>query len=387
MKSIILLIIIIKLLVFLVPVQSSSVAGQETLIGIVGRDYIILGTDSSRSSSISVTSSTVDKIKVIIDPFPFHDSHEHSYKNDEQQVIAIASAGDNADSERLLNHLTAHASSMEYQYLGCDVNCLYHGDIPKNANANVNSKINTNVNMNVNDITLSPGGLDAESIAYLARGMISQSLRSRGQLKTCLLVAGMVRSYESYEYTRQNHSNLEQRRSDEHEYEYNEDGHDGNDGNDENKEEHSSKGGNETNNSQSSSSSFSYRIQQQVQTAIKEYVDMNTNTNTNANKSTPVQSDSTTQQSTTTTTTILKPKLFWLDEYGSLQNVEYAAHGMASNFALSILDRKYNSNMSREDAIDLVQDCFQQLRKRFVINSPMPPCVKCIDANGCHVIL
>ena len=47
---------------------ASSVAGQETLIGITGRNFIILGADSSRSSSLSLTSNDVDKINIIIDP-------------------------------------------------------------------------------------------------------------------------------------------------------------------------------------------------------------------------------------------------------------------------------------------------------------------------------
>ena len=33
----------------------SSAAGQETLIGVVGRDFVVLGADSSSSSSLALT--------------------------------------------------------------------------------------------------------------------------------------------------------------------------------------------------------------------------------------------------------------------------------------------------------------------------------------------
>jgi len=51
-------------------IHSSSAAGEDTLIGINGRDFIILGADSSIRSSISLTSTNVDKIRVLLDPFP-----------------------------------------------------------------------------------------------------------------------------------------------------------------------------------------------------------------------------------------------------------------------------------------------------------------------------
>jgi len=57
-----------------------------------------------------------------------------------------------------------------------------------------------------------------------------------------------------------------------------------------------------------------------------------------------------------------EPKLFWLDEYGSLMAVEYGAHGLGLNFILSILDRHYQRDMTREEGIQLIKDCFGQLR-------------------------
>jgi 20S proteasome subunit beta 4 len=78
--------------------------------------------------------------------------------------------------------------------------------------------------------------------------------------------------------------------------------------------------------------------------------------------------------------------LYWLDEYGSLQNIQYGAHGHGSNFILSVLDQGYRPNLTLEEATKPFRDCFQQLRTRYVINSPQPSCIKCVDARGCRLI-
>lgn len=80
-----------------------------------------------------------------------------------------------------------------------------------------------------------------------------------------------------------------------------------------------------------------------------------------------------------------QPKLFWIDQYAALESLEYGAHGYASNFVLSILDRGFRKDMSKEDAIELMKDCFRQLRIRYLINCPEEPCIKCIDKNGCKL--
>lgn len=335
----------------------ASVAGQETLIGIVGQDFIVLGADTSLSSSISLTSNNVDKIRVIIDPFPTNIQrqkeiiHRHHRHPNDQQVIAVASAGDFADSERLIGQLIGHASSMEYQHLGCDVNCVYNGNRDNDDNYGAKSMMNSQ-----SQDLYSPAGLDAESVAHLARGMIASSLRSRGQLKTCLLVAGMVRCYQ-YE------NNPVPQKEDE-----------------------------------IKDKSFSKRLRHQIEAGTNAYADtkhsIESNEQTKMDKPKFDKVDSSDhhdfQMNSSIRTqnhhAVLKPRLFWLDEYGSLQKVEYAVHGLASNFVLSILDRQYKSTLSKDEAIDLVMDCFRQLRKRFVINSPEPPCIKYIGVNGCELI-
>ena len=86
--------------------QQSS-AGQDTLIGIVGRDFVVMGADSSTSTGggISLTSSNIDKIAVIHDGnavksgtgMDFFDLRRESL---EQQAIAAGFAGDVGDGEQ-----------------------------------------------------------------------------------------------------------------------------------------------------------------------------------------------------------------------------------------------------------------------------------------------
>lgn len=91
----------------------------------------------------------------------------------------------------------------------------------------------------------------------------------------------------------------------------------------------------------------------------------------------------------------LQPALYWLDEYGSLQRVSYGAHGYASSMLWSVLDRGFRPGMTLEEAIALLDKCLEQLRARYLINSQpetdvsKPPqfCVKCIDENGCRLIV
>jgi len=303
-------------------VSSSSI---ETLIGVVGKDFVMIGADSSIASSITVQKSNVDKIHVLVDPFPSVQqiSGKEEQQEQQQQVIAVASSGDFADSEELLQRLKVDVTALEYETsVGCDVKCLYNG----------RSNSNTNI---------SPSGFDADIVAHQAREIIATSLRSQARLQTCLLVAGMVRC--SYPTTTPVNSNMQQ------------------------------------------TVSISQRLQEQVQVGERQLLEQ---------ESKESQQESPNKKQSSHTAFIkkqkrygLEPKLYWLDEYGSIQNlVEFGAHGYGANFCLSILDRNYNPSISKQDATKLIQSCFQQLRTRYIINAPTQPCIKCIDSNGCHIV-
>lgn len=288
--------------------EASSAAGQETLVGVVGRDFVMLGADSSVSQSIALTASNLDKIAVLVDPLTTKEEAS------EQQTIVAAAAGDAADADRLIGLLSAHCAICEFEAgVGCDVQVL---DLEKD-----NSK------------DASPPGLSVTAVAHLARGQIASSLRSQQHFKVCLLIAGMVPSHgEKLEGT-------------------------------------------------SSTSTFdkvghfvSKQVQWQVETASQEFRPLDAN----KKKLLPTKHADESK--------LLEPRLFWLDEYGSLQKLKYGAHGFGANFCLSILDQGYHPNLTRKEAEDLIRECFNQLRTRYVINSPQPPCIKCVDAQGCQLI-
>ena len=63
-------------------------------------------------------------------------------------------------------------------------------------------------------------------------------------------------------------------------------------------------------------------------------------------------------------------KLYFMDYLASLVEVPYAAHGYSAYFILSIFDRYYREDMSKDDAIKLLVRCIAELQTRFLINFP-----------------
>ena len=302
----------------------SSAAGTETLLGIVGRDFVILGADSSVSQSIVVTASRVDKIAVLVDPQ--NTNANDNNQQHQQQCIVAAAAGDAADTDRLVGLLAASATMAEYEAsVGCDVRFI---DCHDNDNEDhISSKT-----ISSNGIT--PPGMTVEQVARLARSHISSRLRSSTPLRVCLLVAGLQQVPE-----RRLPSSILMP-------------------------------------STLLPSYASEQVQHQVRVAATGHSEVDT------------ASDSSTSLTTKPTTRArLEPRLYWLDEYGSIQSLLYGAHGHGSNFALSILDQGYRCDLTRDQAVALMRDCFAQLQNRYVINAPQPPCIKCVDSSGCRIVV
>ena len=273
-----------------VLVHASSAGGQETLIGVVGKDFIVLGADSSVSQSIGWTSTNLDKIAILDNCSP--------------TPVAAAVIGDAADSDRLVGMLTANCAIREWETShGSDVEYMTKPTDP-NDNSNHHS-----VPWTIS--TLPSTGLSTDAVAHMARSHISHNLRTRKRMNVCLLVAGM------------SENNLPDLSSNQ-------------------------------------------RLQNQLKHSSQPITD----------------SDMTTTTSEGEKSNRYRPQLFWIDPYGSLQRLPYGAHGFASNFCLSILDQGYRPGMSRHEAIELVRSCFDQLRVRYVISAPQPPCIKCFDASS-----
>lgn len=301
------------LLAISVERHDASAAGTETLIGIVGKDFVLLAADSVVHQSITVAASPVDKIASI------------------GNFGAAAAAGDAADADRLVGILRAHAAIREYETsLGADVDYVQAGGVVEHIGVHA--------------------GLSVDALAQLARGQIASQLRSRTPLRVCLLLGGMMQGSGA--------GNNELLASDRQNLVFVND-----------------------NNQLGSSSTItedgsfdSELVQQQVREAV-------------ASAKLPAAATAVRQQDPdASSTNALQPKLFWLDEYGSLQPILYGAHGYASNLLLSILDQGYRRNMTRQEAVALVRTCFAQLQTRYLVHAPQPPCIKCIDATGCHLL-
>jgi 20S proteasome subunit beta 4 len=165
-----------------------------------------------------------------------------------------------------------------------------------------------------------PAGLSVEGAARLARGQIASQLRSKTPLKICLLIAGMMPMKDLPESSSLLTTEV-------------------------------------------GLSFTSEEIQRQIQNASSPYLANGSSTSASALAS-QVASDTKENPTPLSSTSKLRPYLYWLDEYGSLQKLQYGAHGHGSNFILSILDQGYRSDLTRKEAADLLRDCFDQLRMR-----------------------
>ncbi|KAK1748624.1 hypothetical protein QTG54_000563 [Skeletonema marinoi] len=295
-----------------------SAAGQDTVIGIVGRDFVMMGADTSSSGGggISLTSSNIDKLAVIHDGGGddalnnmLHTDNDISSsdcfsnkRSVEQQAIVVGFAGDAADADVMAGTLKIHTQVREYEAgIGNDIVCTFDGE---SSSATIS---------NVALGSISPAGLDAESIAYFARKEIATRMRSRQPLQLCLLVGGMK---------------------------------------------------------QVSAASSAYRLSSKS----------NTDDEKQNHKPTMTQERVISRQESPTifsvTQTILAGSIRIIAEliiWLSWLWIKLCLVGTRSKIS------KGNVTPRSEE---LIMECFEQLRQRYLINSPQPPRIKCIDAFG-----
>ncbi|KAI2652920.1 Proteasome subunit beta type-2 [Labeo rohita] len=77
------------------------------------------------------------------------------------------------------------------------------------------------------------------------------------------------------------------------------------------------------------------------------------------------------------------PGLYYMDYLSALAKAPFAAHGYGAFLTLSILDRYYRPDLTREEAVDLLKKCLEELNKRFILNLPSFT-VRLIDKDGIH---
>lgn len=75
------------------------------------------------------------------------------------------------------------------------------------------------------------------------------------------------------------------------------------------------------------------------------------------------------------------PSMYYMDYLGSMHQMKIAAHGYASYFGLSIMDRYWKENMTVEEAVDLLQKCISELKTRFIL-SLQEFKIKIVDKDG-----
>ncbi|KAL7572212.1 hypothetical protein ACA910_011743 [Epithemia clementina (nom. ined.)] len=412
----------------LVASASSSAAETETLIGIVGRDFILLGADSSlKSRSIALTATNVDKIALLTHPFPQQEQQlqqqpsqqqqpplleeeepqpqqqdqpmkdtattwkripfppqqrqQGHYFPFQQQTIAAAVAGDTADADRLVGYLQAMATLAEYQAgVGCDVEEFVLAPTTMSSSTSTSTSTTTKTT-----IPTPPGpGLTVQSMAHLTRQVIYEQLRTTAPMQVNVLVAGMMP--EQILHPRRRRTRRTTRHTDNDSFDDQEDD-DGDDYDDD---------------------SISSRVRHQVRLALtsstfpssstaplqKEASDQQQQEQTHWPDRTPRDDSNSDDEEENDPSSVgevvlqLRPHLYWLDNYGSLQRMkEYGVHGYASAFCWSILDQEYHPNMTVAQAQQLMQHCFEELRQRYAMNQhAAPPCIKCIDATGCRLL-
>jgi 20S proteasome subunit beta 4 len=79
------------------------------------------------------------------------------------------------------------------------------------------------------------------------------------------------------------------------------------------------------------------------------------------------------------------PSLYFIDYLASMHKMNYGAHGYAGYFVLSVLDKEYRPDMSVEDAVALMERCFDMLAARFLIKQPTHN-IKIVDKDGIRVL-
>ncbi|THH05809.1 hypothetical protein EW145_g4533 [Phellinidium pouzarii] len=75
------------------------------------------------------------------------------------------------------------------------------------------------------------------------------------------------------------------------------------------------------------------------------------------------------------------PKLYWIDYFGTLADVPFAAHGYGSYFVFGLLDRYHDPNASLEEGLVTLRRCIDELSKR--LNAAQSNYrVKVVDKDG-----
>lgn len=65
------------------------------------------------------------------------------------------------------------------------------------------------------------------------------------------------------------------------------------------------------------------------------------------------------------------PHIYWIDHLSSMVKLNFAAHGYASYFCMSIMDRYWKDDMSLPEVKALMRKCLEALSVRYAANLPV----------------
>jgi len=63
-----------------------------------------------------------------------------------------------------------------------------------------------------------------------------------------------------------------------------------------------------------------------------------------------------------------KPRLYWIDYLAAMVDVPYGAHGYASYYCLSIMDRYHKPTITLEEGLDIMRKCTKEMETRMPID-------------------
>lgn len=61
--------------------------------------------------------------------------------------------------------------------------------------------------------------------------------------------------------------------------------------------------------------------------------------------------------------------LYFMDYLGTMADVPFGCHGYGATFVMSILDSQWRDDLSQQEAINLMQTCINEVKKRLTIDS------------------
>ena len=64
------------------------------------------------------------------------------------------------------------------------------------------------------------------------------------------------------------------------------------------------------------------------------------------------------------------PVLYYMDYLASMNQLNFAVHGYGSFFCLGVMDKYYKKDMTLEEALDLLKNCIWELKTRFIVKFP-----------------